>query len=127
MEINDAVKCLAALSQESRLRAFRLLVRAGEEGLSAGEIAAELDIPNATLSFHLKELTHSGLISQTRRGRSIIYSLETKTLAQFIQYLTEDCCQGNHQKCAPDGFLPNPTCGSLEKSRPKKKRKGEIT
>ena len=124
MEITDAVKCLAALSQESRLRAFRLLVRAGEEGMSAGEIAAELDIPNATLSFHLKELTQSGLISQSRHGRSIIYSLETKMLAQFIEYLTEDCCQGNHQQCAPEGFLAKPVYKTATKSKPIKKAKG---
>jgi DNA-binding transcriptional ArsR family regulator len=101
METSRAVKCLAALAQESRLRIFRLLVRCGPEGLAAGQIAEQLEIPSATLSFHLKELTHSGLISQTRQGRSIVYGLERQSLAEFLAYLTEDCCQGQSELCTP--------------------------
>ena len=75
MEVKTAVIALTALAQESRLRIFRLLVQAGETGLAAGEIAEELDIPSATLTFHLKELSHAGLIESQREGRSIRYAL----------------------------------------------------
>ena len=74
MEIQNAVSALASLAQETRLEVFRLLVRAGSGGLPAGEIAEELSVPSATLSFHLKELKNAGLLRCEREGRSLIYS-----------------------------------------------------
>jgi DNA-binding transcriptional ArsR family regulator len=103
MKTKQAVKALAALAQESRLDAFRLLVEAGRKGLSAGEISERLDIPPATMSFHLKELTATGLISPTRNGRSLIYSLQPEVMNDLLQFLIRDCCQGRPELCQP-GF-----------------------
>lgn len=106
MEIQQAVKALAALAQETRLSVFRALVEAGQEGMAAGEIAEQLDVPAATLSFHLKELAATGLIAQTRDGRSLIYSLQPDVMNELLQFLMEDCCQGRPELCQPD-FLKN--------------------
>ena len=103
MEINQAVAALTALAQESRLRVFRLLVPAGEDGISAGDIAAELDVPAATLTFHLKELMHGGLIESRREGRSIIYSLRVEGMRELLEFLTHDCCKGHPELCGVAG------------------------
>ncbi|QDT67020.1 ArsR/SmtB family transcription factor [Calycomorphotria hydatis] len=97
--IHQAIKCLSALAQESRLEAFRLLVRAGEQGMSAGDISDQLGIPPATLSFHLKELATTGLVQQTRHGRSIIYAIDANVIAALMDFLTQDCCQGRPELC----------------------------
>lgn len=102
MKINQAVKSLGALAQESRLNAYRLLVCAGEEGMAAGEISDRLKIPPATLTFHLKELVNAGLISQQRLGRSIIYSLNPESMSALIEFLMQDCCQGRPELCQPE-------------------------
>ena len=103
MESTDqAVKALGALAQESRLNAFRLLVRAGEEGLPAGEIAEELQIAPATLSFHLKELVAAGLLEQQRDGRSIIYFINARAIGSLMGFLIHDCCQGRPELCQPE-------------------------
>ncbi len=94
MERQSALSALAALSQETRLDAFRLLVRGGPEGLSAGAIAEELGVPAATLSFHLKELKNAGLVSCDREGRSLIYSPDFKAMRDLLGFLTQNCCQG---------------------------------
>ena len=99
MEVKTAVTALTALAQESRLRVFRLLVRAGEEGLAAGEIADGLDIPPATLTFHLKELSHAGLIDSAREGRSIRYSIRGAGVRELLTYLLQDCCNGQPELC----------------------------
>jgi DNA-binding transcriptional ArsR family regulator len=99
MEIKQAVTALTALAQESRLRVFRLLVPAGETGMAAGDIAARLDIPAATLTFHLKELAHAGLVESRRKGRSIIYSLRVKGMSELLTFLAKDCCKGQPQLC----------------------------
>ena len=99
MEIKQAVISLAALAQESRLRVFRLLVPAGEAGLAAGEIAEQADIPSATLTFHLKELTHAGLVESRREGRSIIYSLRVDGMRNLLKFLQQDCCGGQPELC----------------------------
>lgn len=101
MEENDVVHALAALAHGVRLRVFRMLVVAGPEGLSPGAIAQELDIPNATLSFHLKELMHAGLITQERDGRSLIYRTAFAQMNALLGFLTENCCQG--QACLEPG------------------------
>lgn len=102
MKTRQAVKALAALAQETRLSVFRALVEAGEEGMSAGDIAEQLDVPAATLSFHLKELAATELIVQSRDGRSLIYSLRPDVMNELLQFLMEDCCQGRPELCQPD-------------------------
>jgi DNA-binding transcriptional ArsR family regulator len=94
MEERDVIKSLAALAQPHRLKAFRALVVAGHDGLTPGVLAEELDIPAATLSFHLKELVHAGLISQERNGRNLIYRAEYARMNAVLAFLTENCCQG---------------------------------
>ena len=94
MKINLAVKALAALAQETRLSIFRILVQTGEAGLSAGQIAKALGIPNATLSFHLKELTNAGLITARQESRFIFYAAHFATMNELLGYLTENCCAG---------------------------------
>ncbi len=89
-----AIKALAALAQETRLTIFRTLVQAGESGLPAGHLAKELNIPNATLSFHLKELTHAELVSARQESRFIYYSANFATMNALLGYLTENCCAG---------------------------------
>lgn len=101
MKIIKAVEALAALAQESRLAAFRLLVQAGQEGLAAGALGEQLNIPPATLSFHLKALVNAGLIKSRAEGRFVIYSANYSEMDKLIAYLTEHCCAGNPTQCAP--------------------------
>jgi protein-tyrosine-phosphatase/DNA-binding transcriptional ArsR family regulator len=103
MEADAAVRALAALGHESRLRVFRLLVRAGGAGVPAGDLAEELEIPASTLSFHLQHLAQVGLVRHERRGRSLIYALHAETLNELFWFLGEDCCQGRMELCAPPG------------------------
>jgi ArsR family transcriptional regulator len=106
MEVKTAVTALTALAQESRLRIFRLLVQAGPEGIAAGDIAEELDIPAATLTFHLKELSHAGLIDSEREGRSIRYALRVEGIRDLLNYLLHDCCKGRPELCGPGECAP---------------------
>ena len=101
MELISAVDCLSALAQPSRLEVFRLLVRTGEEGMCAGEIAERLDLPKTTLSFHLKELAQAELVDAQRDGRSIIYRVRVEGIRALMAFLTEDCCQGRPDLCMP--------------------------
>lgn len=101
MESEDAIARLAALAQPTRLAAFRLLMRAGHEGLPAGEIARSLDIPANTSSAHLGVLSHAGLVRSRREGRSIIYAVDFDAMRDLLLFLTEDCCNGHPQICAP--------------------------
>ncbi|MFT4546286.1 MAG: ArsR family transcriptional regulator [Verrucomicrobiales bacterium] len=101
MKLNDAVDCLAALAQPSRLEVFRLLVKSGEAGMCAGDIAEHLDLPKPTLSFHLKELTQAELVDAERDGRSIIYRVRVAGIRELMAFLTEDCCQGRPDLCMP--------------------------
>lgn len=94
MEHQDAVKALGALAQTSRLQIFRSLVVAGPEGLTPGAITASLDVPAATLSFHLKELANAGLVTQERSGRHLIYRAAFERMNELLAYLTAHCCQG---------------------------------
>ena len=94
MEEQDVVKSLAALAQESRLRVFRTLVVAGPLGLTPGALAEELGLAATTLSFHLKELMHAGLVSQQRDGRNLIYRAAYDRMNALLAYLTAHCCQG---------------------------------
>jgi DNA-binding transcriptional ArsR family regulator len=101
MKINVAVDALAALAQESRLAIFRLLVQIGKEGLAAGALAEKLGIPSATMSFHLKTLTHAKLVKSRTEGRFVIYSANFIEMDKLIAYLTEHCCAGDATQCAP--------------------------
>ncbi|HEB53020.1 MAG TPA: ArsR family transcriptional regulator, partial [bacterium] len=103
MELSAAVARLSALAQEARLRVFRLLVRAGDDGMPAGAIAEHLDIAPQTLSFHLKHLTGTGLIAARRDGRQLIYSLQVPAMRELLGFLSEDCCQGRRELCVPIG------------------------
>lgn len=93
-----AVVALAALAQDTRLAIYRLLVQQGPEGLSAGAIAERLKLPGATLSFHLKELAHAGMIDSRQHGRFVYYCANYAQMNALIGYLTENCCSG--QGCA---------------------------
>ncbi len=89
-----AIRALGALAQEHRLAAFRQLVQAGETGLAAGSLADGLDIPPSSMSFHLAQLSHAGLVGQQRHGRSIVYHADYRAMDALLAYLTENCCGG---------------------------------
>src|SRR3569832_910434 len=101
MDNANAVKIFAALALESRLGLFRLLVQAGPEGLAAGAIAEKLGLPSSTLSFHLKELLHAGVVQSRQAGRYIYYSADFAAMTALIAFLTENCCGGQMQDCCP--------------------------
>lgn len=90
----QAVEALGALAQTNRLALFRMLVQRGDAGMTAGEIAARLGVPNSSLSFHLAHLERSGLISRTRDGRSLIYRADYAAMNRLVGYLMENCCGG---------------------------------
>ncbi len=100
MDEKSATAALGALAQETRLRAFRLLVEAGPAGMPAGAIAEALAVPPPTLSFHLAQLMHAGLIEQRRDSRSLIYSAGFPAMNALVAYLTENCC-GGAASCGP--------------------------
>lgn len=101
MEKSDAVAALSALAQEHRLAVFRLLVQAGPEGLPAGQVAEALDLAPNTLTFHFDRLRAAGLVTVRREGRSMIYAAQFATMNGLLGFLTENCCQGAVEKCAP--------------------------
>src|SRR4051794_41053535 len=101
MQSAQAVAALSALAQEHRLALFRLLVQAGEEGMSAGAIAERLGLPNSSLSFHLAGLNRAGLIRQERQSRSLIYRANYGRMNALISYLLENCCAGADCAVAP--------------------------
>ncbi|MEJ6001238.1 ArsR/SmtB family transcription factor [Paucibacter soli] len=94
MEEQIIIRALAALAHSHRLKVFRLLVVAGQEGLTPGALAEALALPGATLSFHLKELAHAGLVSQERIGRNLVYRAAFEQMNGLLAYLTDNCCQG---------------------------------
>lgn len=99
METKEAVIALAALAQETRLSIFRLLVQIGPEGIPVGQIGEAVKVAPATLSFHLKELHHAGLISSRQEGRFIYYTANFERMAAIMTFLTQNCCQGMPQEC----------------------------
>ena len=101
MDRSDAVAALAALAQEHRLEVYRLLVQAGPAGMAAGGVASVLEIAPNTLSFHFDRLRHAGLVSVARQGRSLIYAARYETMTSLLAYLTENCCAGKTELCAP--------------------------
>jgi DNA-binding transcriptional ArsR family regulator len=101
MEEKAAVTSLAALAQPMRLRVFRALVGSGPQGMTPGALSATLDVPPSTLSFHLKELLRSGLVSQERDGRHLIYRPELALMNELLAYLTDHCCHGEVCEVVP--------------------------
>ncbi len=101
MKEQDVIKALAALAQAVRLRVFRALVVAGPQGLTPGALSEQLEVPATSLSFHLKELMHAGLVSQEREGRHLIYRAAFEHMAGVLAYLTEHCCQGQSSAVPP--------------------------
>jgi ArsR family transcriptional regulator len=100
MDERHAIAALGALAQETRLALFRLLVTVGPEGLPAGVIADRVGVLPASLSFHLAQLVHAGLITQRRLSRQLIYSAEYGAMTDLLAYLTENCCGGG-ASCVP--------------------------
>ena len=100
MDMESATTAFGALSQETRLETFRLLVRHEPDGLPAGEIARRLDVPQNTMSTHLAVLSRVGLAISERQSRSIIYRADLGTLREVVLFLLKDCCNGNAALCA---------------------------
>lgn len=115
MEIKTAVVALAALAQETRLSVFRMLIEAGPEGLAAGRLADSLSVAPATLSFHLKELVHAGLVSSQQDGRYVIYSANYEAMNALLAYLTANCCRGTTIDCLTAADLPSACCEPVPK------------
>jgi ArsR family transcriptional regulator, arsenate/arsenite/antimonite-responsive transcriptional repressor len=110
MDTQDAVKGLSALAQEARLEVFRLLVKAGPDGMAAGEIARQLDTAPNTMSAQLLILSNAGLIRAHRDGRSIIYAIDFAAMSGLLVFLTEDCCGGRPEVCAPLAAVAKRCC-----------------
>ena len=117
METKAALKALAALAQDTRLAIFRHLVERGLDGAVAGSIADELKIPAATLSFHLKEMTHAELLESSQEGRFVRYTASLAVVQDLVSYLTENCCGGDLSKCAPV-FTPGPVKAKVSSTAP---------
>jgi len=117
MRREEVIAALGALAQESRLDIFRMLVQKGPDAVAAGEIARKLDLPAPTLSFHLGQLKHAGLLSAHRHSRSISYAVNFRTMNALLKYLTENCCQGQAELCAPAACAPANRNGTRQPAR----------
>jgi ArsR family transcriptional regulator, arsenate/arsenite/antimonite-responsive transcriptional repressor len=115
METENAVAALAALAQDNRLDVFRLLVQAGPEGMQAGAIATTLGLAPNTLTFHFDRLRMAGLITARREGRSMIYAAAFEAMNALLSFLTENCCAGQPEACAP-AALCKPARGKRAKA-----------
>lgn len=118
MEKSDAVAALAALAQDSRLDVYRLLVRAGRDGLPAGGVASALSVAPNTLTFHFDRLRQAGLIQVRREGRSMIYSARYDVMNALLKYLSENCCAGPAESSSK---------GAFARERPKHTRKATVS
>ena len=116
MDITSALAGLAALAHEGRLSVFRLLVKAGPDGLAAGEIARKLDTQPNTMSAQLLVLSNAGLIAARREGRSIIYTADFAHMTSLLRFLTEDCCSGHPEICEPLSAAVAQNCTPKRKS-----------
>lgn len=118
MEKITALAALSALAQDTRLDIFRLLVQAGGAGMAAGTIGERLGLPGPTLSFHLNQLRHAGLITVRRESRSLIYAAEYRSMNDLLAYLTENCCAGDAAACGVAACEPaKPVTVPKERSR----------
>ncbi len=117
MENGEAIDALGALAQDTRLGVFRLLVREGPEGLPAGAIAAALNVSPSTLSSHLSILERAGLLRSWRVQRQIFYAADHEGVRSLLTFLTEDCCQGRPEMCAPSNVPIEPGAKPMRKTR----------
>jgi len=99
MDANVATRGFGALAQETRLEAFRLLVRCGAAGMAAGDIARAVNVPQNTMSSHLATLVNAGLLKSRRAGRSVFYNVDLEGTQALLTFLLEDCCQGQSEAC----------------------------
>ncbi len=99
MKDEKAISILSAMAQTTRFAVFRMLMKAGDDGVSAGEIAKKLNVPQNTLSAHLNILNQAGLIKMKRSGRNLFYSISINELNNFLEYLVQDCCDGHPEVC----------------------------
>ena len=118
MHTREALAALGSLAQETRLSVYRLLVKRGPQGLSAGAIAEALDVPASSLSFHLHQLMHAGLITQVRRSRQLIYAGNFGRMNALVAYLTENCCGG--ASCAPVCDVRSDASGARRTASPRR-------
>src|SRR5215471_12711054 len=109
MKKHQALAALAALAQDSRLDVFRLLIEAGREGMPAGAVADALKLAPNTLTFHFDRLRDAGLVTVRREGRSMIYAARYDTMNALLGYLTENCCRGHADQCAPGASAASAT------------------
>ena len=121
METTQALQSLSALAQESRLAIFRLLVQSGPAGMAAGAIGEKLDLPPATLSFHLAGLTRAGLAQSRQEGRFVIYSAGFENMNALVAFLTENCCSG--AACAPAACQPPASKGHQDETPTRTRRR----
>jgi DNA-binding transcriptional ArsR family regulator len=117
METTQAIDALAALAQETRLGIFRLLVEAGPEGMAAGAIGEKLDLPPATLSFHLGQLARAGLAKSRQDGRFVIYSVDFQSMNELVGFLTENCCGGRSCASVPAKLAKGRNHETLSRAR----------
>ena len=110
METDTALRALSALAQEGRLAVFRLLMKAGPDGMAAGDIARKLDTAANTMSAQLLVLSNAGLVRARRDGRSIIYAVDFDRMSGLLVFLTRDCCGGRPEVCAPLAQTVNSCC-----------------
>lgn len=110
MEMNEAVNCLDALAQPTRLALFRRLVRAGPEGLCPTDLQRELEVTPSVLSFHLKAMRHAGLVQVRQAGRQLFYSADFAVMNALLGYLTENCCEQSGSALAP--CMETPSCAT---------------
>lgn len=115
MDSKQAVAALGAIAHDHRLAIYRLLVQRGSDGLAAGEIAGKLDMPPSSLTFHLQQMLHAGLVTQRRLGRQLIYAADFAAMNGLVSYLTDNCC-GSAASCAP---VCNPA--AAPKNRPQRR------
>ena len=124
METNHVAKVLECLSSPTRLRIYRLLVRQGSVGVVAGQIAVQLDNPPNGASFHLKAMTHAGLLSVHQEGRFQRYRANIALMLDLVSDLTEECCAGHPELCAPTGSVrvpvPRPRAPATRSGRAKR-------
>jgi ArsR family transcriptional regulator, arsenate/arsenite/antimonite-responsive transcriptional repressor len=121
METKQAVQALSALAQESRLAIFRLLVQSGPTGMAAGAIGEKLELPPATLSFHLAGLTRAGLAQSRQDGRFVIYSANFPNMDALVAFLTENCCGG--AACSPSACQPESQKGNRDETPTRTRRR----
>ena len=121
METTQVIQALSALAQETRLAIFRLLVQAGPAGLAAGTIGEKLELPPATLSFHLAGLTRAGLAQSRPEGRFVIYSASFENMNALVAFLTENCCSG--AACGPAACQPQTPKGTQSETTSRTRRR----